>query len=336
LCQLAKTTGALKRTEMIKRNFFKFLEGKRLGKSFAERAYVVRFFHPRGRYPRGVIAHEDALFCADEELVFSATLSTPWRVYDANAPYTEMDWLDPEELQFLGSILFTERQEEPTTRFYPVYRCTGRLPHKRLDLSNPAVVDRLRRSALIYAMHPPWHARGLSECLRLRYSLIEPGLLNLDRQSLYRQSIGPRDYVMLRGISALMKADMLACYPEFIEEAIISLFIALDASFQLILRKLASSGKPNPNAHDAAIWLFENFNEPLGFARPTVEKYFEDFYEKRVMTLHPASNKFGDHAYAPLMADDFFDTRDWLREILGYLACGSHGPDFHEAVSALR
>ena len=317
---------------MISRNLFRFLSGKRLRESYRQPTYVVRIFHPRGQYPRGKIALGDALFWADEEVVFSVTHSRLWREHDGDAPYTEMDWLDPEELRFLGSIMFMEQDNSPAVRLYPIYKHGPRLGVKHLNFSSEAVLDKLRRTIWIHINHPPWYARELEDCKRLRYSLISPGDLNLPGHRAYWDGIDTRDYVMLRGINALMKADMLVCYHEFMEEAIVSAFIAMDASFQLIVRALVKQGKKNPSAHDAALWLHEHFNEALDLPRPTVEKYFEQAYRQRIMTLHPSS-RLGDHPYAPLMADDFSFLRRDLRQILAYLASGSHDPHYVETVA---
>ena len=153
----------------------------------------------------------------------------------------------------------------------------------------------------------------------------------MDRQSLYFAGISTRDYVMLRGISALIKSDMLSSYYEFFEEATVSAFIAMEASFRLITRKLEAEGVANPTAREAAKWLFDHFDKPMGIAPNGVERYFEEFYEQRVMTLHPAS-RFGDTPYAPVSHADYYHLRRALREILGYLATGSHGPDFYAEV----
>ena len=317
-------------------HFYRFRQGKRLRDNMRKPAYVLRLFHPRGQYPRCKVVQHDAIFWADEELVFSVTRSTPWRYFDSDAPYTEMDWLNPEELRFLGSILFTERRDWGSIRFYPVYKHGPILSPNKLDFTKPAVQDKLRRTVWIHAAHPSWpEADNLSDCLRLRYSLLDTDHFTIDRQPLYWNGINQRDYVLLRGISALIKSDMLSCYHEFIEEAVISVFIAMDASFQLILRQLRKDGKKNPGAKDAALWLFEHFDKPMGLPQPTVEKYFGELYDQRLMTMHPSS-RLGDHPYAPVMVDDLFLLRDSLREILGYLATGTHGPDFHDAVAKRR
>ncbi|HJQ63898.1 MAG TPA: hypothetical protein VJ834_13665, partial [Burkholderiales bacterium] len=71
---------------------------------------------------------------------------------------------------------------------------------------------------------------------------------------------------------------------------------------------------------------------PMGRAPPAaIERYFGEFYDQRIMTLHPAS-RFGDNPYAPLSHDDYFFLRNSLQQVFAYLVAGSHGPDFHEDV----
>ena len=319
----------------MRRKLYSFLRGKRLRDSYRQKSYVVRVFHPRGQYPRTRILQRDGIFWADDEIVFSVTNSVPWSVHDKDAPYTEMDWLSLDELRFLGSIFLTERRHGAKIGFYPVYRYGPRIARKDLDLAKSSVADQIRESVWTQIRQPtPGVRNELKECCTLRYSLVDPIHFNLDRQPLYFAGISTSDYVMLRGISALIKSDMLSSYYEFFEEATVSAFIAMEASFRLIVRKLESEGMANPTAREAAQWVFEHFDRPMGMPQQGVERYFEEFYDQRVMTLHPAS-RFGDSPYAPVSADDYYHLRKALREILAYLAAASHGPDFYEEVNSL-
>ena len=96
---------------------------------------------------------------------------------------------------------------------------------------------------------------------------------------MYWAGISIDNYVLLQGIGALIKSDMLASHYEFPEEATVSAFIAMEASFQSIVRKLGMEGVSEPGARDAVRWLFEHFDKPLGFAEPVVERYFAEFYD---------------------------------------------------------
>jgi hypothetical protein len=61
-------------------------------------------------------------------------------------------------------------------------------------------------------------------------------------------------------------------------------------------------------------------------------KYFEEFYESRIMSFHPES-RFGVFPHAPLMIDDFMHLRDSLLEIYAYLIGGFIKPDLLEYVT---
>jgi hypothetical protein len=139
----------------------------------------------------------------------------------------------------------------------------------------------------------------------------------------------------MRGVQALIKADMLSQHYEFQEEAAIATFIALDASFELVLRHLKFSGVNKPTAKEAGNWLYRTFDEPMGFIGADGLKYFEDFYDSRIQTIHPGS-RFGDSPYAPLMIDDRIHLREMLPQVFAYLILGKHTPHFQRRVEAAR
>jgi len=273
------------------------------------------------------------MYWADEDVVFMVTSATPWRVFDEEAPYTEMDWLMPEEIRFLASIFLCQKRDDAKLCFYPLHHFAPKIARKSLKLESEKIATQLKETIAHNLRYPdqPYYASALEECAKLRYTLLDPDSFKLASQQEYWTNISTKDYVLLRGLSALLKSDMLSCYYEFYEEGTIQTFIALDASFQLILRRLRKEGIRNPNAKTAAKWLYEHFDKHLGFERQIMERYFEEFYDQRVMTLHPAS-RFGDSPYAPLAIDDFYHLRSSLPEIFAYLITGSHSVDFLEEV----
>lgn len=312
----------------MRKNRLSYLGGKRLMAARNEPRYVVRVFHPKGQYPRCRITQPNAMFWADDNIVFSVTLGERWQSVDVDMPYTEMDWLTPNELRFLGSIFLCELWDEAKIRFYPVSHYAPVINRKKLDFTKQSTVSDVRDLVLLGLCRPKWthNAAILQECIKLRYALIPPDEVGLERQPLFWEKISPKDHVLLRGLSALFKSDMLSCYYEFIEEATISCFIALEASFRLITDQLVAKGHAKPTAKDAALWLHNNFDVHFGLPAP-VEKYFEEFYNQRIMTLHPSS-RFGEHLYAPLMVDDLYHLRSSLRSIFAYLVLGKHDRGF--------
>jgi hypothetical protein len=320
----------------MRQNKLSYLNGKQLMESLNEPRYVVRIFHPKGQYPKCTITQPDALFYASEDIVFSVTLSKRWDQFNNDAPYTEMDWLSPNELHFLGSIFLCELWNGAKVRFYPIPHYAPKINRKKLDLTKNSTIEDIR-NLVLSELHSParnYNAATLQECIKLRYSLLNKEDVEINRQMIFWENMSINNYVLLRGISALFKSDMLSCYYEFTEKATISCFIALDASLRLITGKLIEKGNANPTAKDAAIWLHEHFDKHLGFP-PPVERYFEEFYNQRVMTIHPSS-RFGDHLYAPLMVDDLFHLRSSLRSIFSYLVSGEHDQGFMEEIKKYK
>lgn len=291
-----------------------------------EPAFRVRVFSSKGHYPRGVVASERTLFFADDDLVFSVVWSEPYDQPSSNFPYSEMDWATPQETKFWASILLCEDADGPQIMLYPQRYILSKMeqiadlasPETHLELKNQIsaeIENRRKREAFNFIESPS-----------SSYSLFESGA-NFDRQPQFFRNIAETDYVLLRGISCLIKSDMLSRYYEFAEEAVIVGFIALEASFSLVVERLKRDGVSNPTAHDAGKWLDDTFNRPIGI-EPGERKYFEELYEQRVITMHPSS-RFGECPYAPLMYDDLIDLRNDLREVFAYLVSGTHGPEFN-------
>ena len=286
-----------------------------------EFAFRVRLFNSRGQYPQGTCANENSLYIADDEVAFSVVFSKPYDQLTSNFPYSEMDWATPQEVRFWASILLCEDADGPKILLYPEHQTFTLLKSQSLDLRQADTQLELRRLVIDGA-----RSNGAKSApLHLFQNEV-----NLDRQPEFLNRISESDHVLLRGITCLIKCDMLSRYYEFTEEATIVGFIALEASFSLVVRKLKAGGIANPSATDAGRWLDDTFNRPLGID-PGERKYFEELYEQRVITMHPSS-RYGDCPYAPLAVDDLFDLRRDLREVFAYLVSGGHGPEFNPRV----
>lgn len=290
----------------------------------------VMLFLPLGIYPKGTIRVSNGFFHADEEIAFSVVNGESWEQIIEDAPYSEFDWASPQELRLLSSILLSERRDDALIRFYPKVRYSPRIDADLLDFNNDSIVNEIRELVIERVNKRNMFGRSIRQAIDRPYDLIDPERFNLQRQPEYWDKISVRSYVLLRGIYSLIKAEMLAAHNEFWEEAVIVAYVALEASFNLIRKELQHNGNSNPTAHDAARWLYEHFDSPFGLPEPA-QKYFEEFYEDRVATLHPSS-RFGEFPFAPIMHDDFCHLRRVLREIFAYLVSKSHGPDFYEDV----
>lgn len=318
----------------ITRKKLQFLSGQQRWQRARGVACRVMVFEPKGCYPRGTLFVPNGLFHADEEIAFSVVEGESWDALDPDAPFSEFDWASPQELRLIASLLLCERRDDAYIRFYPIVRYSPLLDIERVDLSQSAIVCDTKSIILDLARtsKPGPTQDRVVRCLERPYDLVESDHYGFERLLAFWHSLSPIDYVLLRGIYALVKSDMLSCHYEFSEEAIVSLYIALDASFSLVVRKLKNDGLSNPTAHDAALWLHQHFDRPFGIPEPDVtEKYFHEFYEQRIMTLHPAS-RYGDLPYAPIMHNDIPHLRRSLREIFAYLVLDKHGADYFEDV----
>jgi hypothetical protein len=118
----------------------------------------------------------------------------------------------------------------------------------------------------------------------------------------------------MRGLGALLQADMCWRHREMEGVAVLPLYVALEASFQMMLRLLRERGVSNPTALDAgALVDAEVFNHRHGPGG-----YFGDFYEDRIKAMHPSS-RFGVFAVPPLYADDYLFLRHALVEVYYWL-----------------
>ena len=115
----------------------------------------------------------------------------------------------------------------------------------------------------------------------------------------------------------------MLCGSGFTEEAAILAFISLDASFNIVLKRLRHSGFKNPTSEDAMQYIARVFSsEEEG-------KYFEYYYEQRIKTVHPSS-RFGSFPHAPLYADDYTHLFDDLLELYAFFICGNVNPKYQE------
>jgi hypothetical protein len=287
----------------------------------------ITLFRRAGIYPRTTVATSESLFDANDEVIFMVAPRIEW---SEELPHSEVMWLNVGEIRLLGSLMMTERFDGgQRCNFQPIPLCRAYVDE--FDPNDPSISNVVREALRDKIGQPEW-ARlmvGFEPDPQNLGGCFPADRLQIELQPLFFRAISTSNFVLLRGIYALIKSDMLALTYEFREEAIINTFIALDASFQLVVRHLKALGNKNPTARDAGQWLYETFDERLGLAYPEDYRYFEEFYDNRVQTLHPGS-RLGDLPFAPLAWDDYSHLRSALPGILGYLATGLHTTEFEE------
>lgn len=282
----------------------------RLASAPVEKGFQVRLMSPLGSYPADSFIAASAALVVDPEICFSVV-----RVKQVDWGFSEVDRLDPREIPLLGSIILSGEGGDPYIYPYPTHQ--ELLLESRADeeLNEESFTD-CKSLLLDYLKHPleSWPADVVHTPPALGgapYTLIPSQHCDTERLANLRR-LETANPVLLRGVSALIKAHMAWNHPELMEAGCIHLWIALDAAFSLTLRKLRETGMTNPTAKDAA-----KFVEQISGYNTEWEKFFEDDYENRIRAIHP-DNRFGAAARPQFLADDFAELNDMLIPLFQY------------------
>lgn len=293
--------------------------------------YRVTPFKATGLYPRGSFGTSTARFYSDDEVVFAVTPDVTWS-REGDLPYSEVDWMQPELVRLLGALMFCERFTERRCHFYPVVHGDVFVSGRALDFEHAESVKAVRDTVVGVA---PFTSPSAELPDSRVDGLFKATDLNISWVRRYWHTISPNNFVLMRAIQAMVKCDMLTNYPEFQEEAGIATFIAMDATFELVLRHLKSQGVKNPSAVDAGTWFHRTFDGPMGLALPEPARFLSEFYDLRIRTIHPGS-RHGDSPYATLAIDDRIHLRQALPGTLAYLLVQAHAPDFYDRLRETR
>jgi hypothetical protein len=280
-----------------------------------ETGTVIRAYAPCGFYWRDKFVAPSALYANHQDIIFSACHFD--RIAHSGNYYSEFDEPTVEELRLMAALILPIGWNEGVVTLYPYQ--TSLALDERNDLREPELAirfDGTLRRELNFEKTVPWNDDpppkafgGVPYAYRDEHS---PSLL----QHRIYDAIDVSDYLLMRGLGALIKGPMLMRHRPFGDYALYALFIALDASFQLVLRRLRLLGNVNPSSADAAGLIEEFFGE-----EPSGSRYFEDYYTDRIKAFHPES-RFGAFPYVPLCNSDFFSLFYALREVYRWLILG--------------
>jgi hypothetical protein len=274
----------------------------------------VRLLSPAGSYPTALaFRYADAAIIVEKDLIALITKFAP--IASPNDYYSEVAFLSAFEVRALAPIFLAKKFETGAMALYPVCQEYRELDAS-LDLSDKRalkpLVERFRS-----------HLNASTEANRLEFAWRRcPYDFNeyceIDRRRLPHlfRSIDVHDHLTIRGLGALVKAGMLSRHREFLEQACMSLWIALDASLCIVRRMLREIGYANPTAKDAGEFLDDAFGNKYAS-----DGYFTDFYEERIKTLHPQS-RFGTYPAAPLCADEYNQLNQSLEALYDFLLTG--------------
>jgi hypothetical protein len=284
--------------------------------------HTVRLLSPIGLYPNESVTVGNSIAYFGEDISF---IIAP--VDDVESDYSEVAWLKLNEIRLLSSMLLSI--DDGMLLLHPH-------PHLHYIRINDEVsisdILELLRSHLFQAIAVPdsyRENRGHRFLVQNPYNLhssiglpvvgdpkyrYRENSINTDVLLKLHSQIDITDKLTMRALVTLLRSSLLMCYSHLLEEAINSTFISLDASFSMVQRRLKELGIPSPSSKDASEFI-SNVFDTYGS-----EKYFQCYYESRIMAFHPSS-RFGEFAHSPVVADDCYDLFDSLISVYRYLIC---------------
>jgi hypothetical protein len=102
----------------------------------------------------------------------------------------------------------------------------------------------------------------------------------------YFEAIDVTDHLMIRGLGSLVRPGMLERFDEFLEHSGMALWVAKEASLEIVKRVLRADGLQNPSAKDAGRFLDDAFGSAY-----ESDGYFDDFFDDRIKTVHRADTE---------------------------------------------
>ncbi len=149
-----------------------------------------------------------------------------------------------------------------------------------------------------------------------QYQFFEWDDRRLEQATIFFDSADIDDPVLIRGLHALLKSEMLFKHFQFRDASLASSHIALDAAYSMILQRLKNSGAKSPSSQDAQAYMDELYSVP-----PTNRKFFEDYYSDRVRNFHTDS-RYGAEPIPFFSIDDIWHLNSALKGLFYRLATG--------------
>lgn len=255
--------------------------------------------------------------------------------YPEKELYSELQWLTVAEIRTYGALMLGVDRERGYSAFYP---------HPiRLSLEcqpgddaiawakefiKPLLIEKLREDGF----HDPNSAVEAKNIYQSLKDISLPPVAGGPAYDLRKQvvdyelaeelfeAIDPEDVIVIRGVATYIKAAMLHFHHQFFEEALNTLYISLEASFRIVLGILEAAGNPAPTSKDAATFIRDALHD-----HRQIERYFEEDYERRIISFHPES-RLGNYPYPPMSAEDYYDLFVELQEVYQYLLTGHVQP----------
>jgi hypothetical protein len=275
-----------------------------------EHGVTVRLLSPLGVYPTEGFRHREAAMVFSHDVC--AILTAFRKVQFPEDYYSEIEFLSSFEVRLLASVILSRVPDSGSICLYPTLLAMER-PDAGFDLSELGALDQLMSEFRIFIqgerqyreLHSPPLIGGRAYA-SLRYG----------HQREIFDAIDVSDHLMIRGLGALIRAFMLFSFGEFDESAGMSLWVSMEASFEIVKGILRAQGIERPTAKDAGDFVDNVFDN-----RFASEGYFPDYYEDRIRTVHPAS-RYGIFPGAGLAHDDVWELGIDLVHLYDFLVTG--------------
>ena len=284
-----------------------------------EQGIMVRLLSPLGVYPTEGFRHREAAMVLSQDVC--AILTAFKKVQVPDDYHSEVEFLSPFDVRLLASVILSRVPDSGSICLYPTPLAMER-PDAGFDLSDVRALDQLMSEFRTFIqgerqyreLHSPPLIGGRA------YSFNEYASLRYAHQREIFDAIDVSNHLMTRGLGALIRAFMLFSLSEFTESAGMSLWVAMEASFEIVKGILRAQGIERPTAQDAGDFVDDVFDNQFAS-----EGYFPDYYEDRIKTVHPAS-RYGIFPGAGLAHDDVWELGIDLIHLYDFLVTG-HVPD---------
>jgi hypothetical protein len=290
------------------------------GLMYARREYdgvLVRLLSPLGDYPIGTVNHNEAAMVIRPDL--SAMITSFKKIEEPEDYYSEIDYLSPFETRSLASILLSLRGDLNYLGLYPAPYAME-IRDIGVDLSDVDTVKKLMDEFAEFVKRVPFFNNEIHKPPLIGgkpYSYDDGSRLEHERQPEIFRSIDVCDHLLIRGLGALIRAIMLEHFTEFFENSAMSLYVAMEASMEIVKEMLHADGNEKPTAKEAGRFLDRIFG-----CEYEAEGYFEAEWEDRIKIIHPASD-FGVFPGAPIGVDDVYFLRRVLIHLYDFLVTGN-------------
>lgn len=233
--------------------------------------------------------------------------------------YFELAWSTPEEISLMAALTIGANPDFGKVCLFPA-RWPVYVADEGQDLSSAVAVEnatKLLRQKLLESRNPNNWEEMPPFVTERPYGFNRGMPLSPEYVSRLIASIDTNNHVLVRGLSHLLKTSMLKqLSSSFIDTACLEIYVALEATLDLILERLRQAGHPNPSNRDASRYIQEAFGQPH-----KVDKYYEQYYEDRIKAVHPNS-RFGASNFTPLYVDDLYMLYEDLLRNFEFLITG--------------